>query len=93
MHPLQQPGVEWWSRRVPPPGPLCLVHDTIYRHSCPLPGRTMHIARTRAWFQWLMARRLEPLGQAAVRKRVTTRSTIGVNTDGGATTGAAPVVR
>lgn len=30
----------WWSRRVPPPGPLRLLHDTIYRHSRENPAGT-----------------------------------------------------
>src|SRR5690606_40853505 len=29
----------WWSRRVLPPGPLRLLHDTIYHHSRANPAR------------------------------------------------------
>jgi len=40
VRPLQKPGNFqglWWSRRVLPPGPLCLLHSTIYCHSQPKP--------------------------------------------------------
>src|SRR3546814_20778498 len=35
----------WWSRRVLPPGPLCLFHDTIYPHSRPKPASPIYGAR------------------------------------------------
>src|SRR3546814_9155049 len=37
----------WWSRRVLPPGPLCLFHDTIYPHSRPKPATPILGARPR----------------------------------------------